>query len=67
MNWMQRYSRLIAGVAMLGLVLPFVVSGLSSMLNIEPLFLSILLALIAVVILTWRYITTRTRQDDDAV
>lgn len=64
---MQRYSRLIAGVAMLGLVLPFIVSGFSSMLNVEPLFVSILLALIVTVVLVWRYLTTRARRDDDVV
>lgn len=52
---------------MLGLVLPFIVSGFSSMLNVEPLFVSILLALIVTVVLVWRYLTTRARRDDDVV
>ena len=62
MSWMQRHSRRIAAVALIGLVAPFLVTGLSTLTSIPPVYLAVGLAILVGAALTWRYLVTR---DDD--
>ncbi|CAM3120826.1 hypothetical protein [Stackebrandtia soli] len=41
MGWIQRYSRVIASTALAAMVLPFLVSGISTATTVPPVYLAI--------------------------
>lgn len=63
MDWMQRWARWIAALALVGLVLPFVAGGLSSLLSIPVGYLAVVLLVIVAAVVGARYLALRRRQD----